>query len=126
MALGRYAEAKEQFQLAIQFEPTFADNYIFLGQLEFYQGNQARGFELFEQAMKVEPGAARVHKAFALGHIMTGEVEVALKRMQASLGQSSINPQVLQETAHMAFSLNQPQVGQRIQQRAKENGVQLQ
>ena len=123
MDFGRYEEAEVQFLAAMEFEPKEADNYLFMGQLQFYMGRPEKGFKYFQTAMELAPGAPRIHKGFALGYLMVNDVNNALPNIAKYLGEPGINARVVNEAIGFARDLNKPGLAEHIYRKGVETGT---
>jgi len=115
MELGDYDRAEKHFNFALEYEPKEVDNYLFMGQLQFFKGNYDKGFRMFQAAMDLSPGLPRTHKGFALGYLMVDDVNSALQHIVNFIGATEINAEVIQSAMQMSNDLGKPALAQHIQ-----------
>lgn len=74
---GRNAEARENFEIAIMLNPSFAEAWNNLGTLSYFEGKTDEAREHFERAIKEWPEYDQAHFNLALLLAQAGEKEAA-------------------------------------------------
>jgi eukaryotic-like serine/threonine-protein kinase len=93
---GKYDEAKAKFREALEVEPTFYLNYLFLGWTLEASGHNADAISQFQKSLTL-PGGATLEVISSLGHAyaMAGEKEKVfemLRKLQLQQATSYVDP----------------------------------
>lgn len=82
---GRCREAREQLDLALQYEPDDIAAWIELGNLHWQAGEQREAIQALRRAAAIDPGSAEPYRALALALMQAGEVSEAERLLRKGL-----------------------------------------
>jgi Tfp pilus assembly protein PilF len=92
-SLGRFAEARQQIEAAIRFDPLSAASFADLAYLELFEGQTERAERNFHRALELGPGLHWAHSGLWVVYARTGretEQVAALRGWLAGLGQTEL------------------------------------
>ena len=83
---GRYAQAEEFYQRAIQQNPKFSEAFSNLGNVHLAQGKTDSAIDAYQQAIQLSPNKAAYHynlyRAYAQETYLSGKIDQALQKAQ--------------------------------------------
>jgi Tfp pilus assembly protein PilF len=86
MDAGRFDEAVEKYLAAIQADPELVDAYINLGNIYFFEHQDAaRARGMYEAALKLDPENALVHNNIGVSFLRDGDLNAAETHLSAAV-----------------------------------------
>ena len=118
--VGQVADAREQFQTAMELAPNNAEAVFALGSLEDKTGNVARGMELYQQAIALDPSYVIARVRYAAHLLSQAEFAAAQEQLQAALEWNANSVEANDLYAQLLVQLGRNQEAQIYSDRATE------
>jgi Flp pilus assembly protein TadD len=90
--LGRYEEALEQFQAAVEADPRDAESWVMLGDSFMRSGRLPAAIARYQEAVQIRPDAP-AHNSLGFAYLRAGRLDNAIAEFREALRLRPDDPQ---------------------------------